>query len=488
MALSIPAPKYVIWNFDDQAATFATTTNVATPAELNAAIAAALALDNPGVPHYADIIWTAGDRTTDLTLNFTASVPSQTGVFIRIRPSVQYTKLQAQFVFQNGVSNVKFVDWQIEPLSADLGSGRKQCFRFEVNGNGRSIAAERCRLGGLWRGNPSTQLPEVCGGYAMANWSITLEYNEIRDVFQVFEGYAGYRQARHNLVTGLIDDFTYMACRNAAPHLGWTYLVGNVVGWNKDDPATGMGASAYHCDFLQTGVNTDTILDAYDCQIYGNILVGDTYQTSPVQAGIIQTSNGSPNRLETDWRDNVLLSTAGRGVWTIDRRFRFQRNLLGWPPIAGPVPTSVAPWNGGPYRPILNGNGNISGGASSTPIIDTFIAAAASQGWSDIPQPDILADSRAALGTANAYDTRFPAMAGQVSFNGASLMIPQYAGAMNLTAIRNWISQLYEPFTTGNGLGWAANGFNDPASWFAASPGSGRPNFTNSPRLRVTVT
>lgn len=486
MVLSIPAPNYPIWDFDDQNATYAATTNVSTPTELNTAIAAALANDNPGSPYYADIVWTAGDRTSDITLNFTASLPSSDGVFIRIRPSTQYTKMQGQWIFQNGVSNVKFTDWQIEPESTDLGSGRKQCFRFITNGGGRRMAVGRCRMGGFWRGTGSLQFCEGFGGYAMAGWNIAVSYSEGRNMFQFHEGYAGHFSAQFNLVTGLIDDFTYLAVRNASPHIASAYLVGNVVGWNRDDPATGMGTSAYHCDFLQTGVNTDTASDEYDCQVYGNVLIGDAYQTSPVQAGIIQTSNGTPNRLQTDWRDNVLLGCAGRGVWTIDRRFRFQRNIMGWPPIAGPVPTSVAPWNGGPYQAYLNGNGNVAGGASSTPIIDTFIAARASAGWSDIPDPDILADNKAALGTATAYDTVFPAMSGQVSFNSGSLMIPQYAGAMTLADVRNWISGLYEPYTTGNGLGWAANGFNDPASWFA-SGGSGRPQFGNSPQLRITV-
>ena len=486
MVLSIPTPNYPIWDFDDQNATYAATTNVSTPTELNTAIAAALANDNPGAPYYADIVWTAGDRTSDITLNFTASLPSSDGVFIRIRPSTQFTKMQGQWIFQNGVSNVKFTDWQVEPESTDLGSGRKQCFRFITNGGGRRMAVGRCRMGGFWRGTGSLQFCEGFGGYAMAGWNIAVSYSEGRNMFQFHEGYAGHFSAQFNLVTGLIDDFTYLAVRNASPHIASAYLVGNVVGWNRDDPATGMGTSAYHCDFLQTGVNTDTSSDEYDAQVYGNILVGDAYQTSPVQAGIIQTSNGTPNRLQTDWRDNVLLGCAGRGVWTIDRRFRFQRNIMGWPPIAGPVPTSVAPWNGGPYQAYLNGNGNVAGGASSTPIIDTFIAARSSAGWSDIPDPDILADNKAALGTATAYDTVFPAMAGQVSFNSGSLMIPQYAGAMTLADVRNWISGLYEPYTTGNGLGWSANGFNDPASWFA-SGGSGRPQFGNSPQLRITV-
>lgn len=482
MALTLPTPKFDLWNFADNAVAYDTTTNVQSLAELNAAIAAAMADGAPGSPKFHDIVWTAGPIPGNLQLTTAAALPAKDAVFIRIRPGVPYGAIDGEFQISSGVSNIMLVNWTMQPTSTDLSSGLKNCIRFQSAG-AKFMGMKRNRLGHHWASRAVTNgFPQVIGGgNSMAPWEILFHDNEIRRVYQVFDGFAGYRDSRRNLLTDYVDDFYAMGVRGHASHISWTYSALNVMMDAWDDPATGQ---TYHPDYAQTGTPSDVAGDEFDLQTYGNIVIGDTYQTSPVQAVNLSKDAGASTRIEADIRDEIYLVNATRGVWPVDKRFRMERVLMAWPALEGPVPTAIATWTGGPYRQYLRASGNMAGGAGATPIYGPYIAGQAQDdnaGWGGLPAPVFVASPTAALGGATAYDQRFPNMAG-LSFNGASLMIPRYLGNRTLQDVRDWVDFTYMPAG-----GWAANGFNAPADWDDAGGGWVAPRFGSSVLMRVTV-
>jgi len=249
--------------------------------------------------------------------------------------------------------------------------------------------------------------------------------------------------------------------RNQSPFRNSIYSLGNCQLHQAD-------FGSVHCDRIQLGGSggADGANDEYYLQSYGDIFLGDTHSQWPSMSTITQNEGPTSfKRMQMDFRDCVLLGTGTRGIWAPDRRLTVDRVMMGWPPLDGPVPTSGTGWNGGPYVQTLKGSGSL--GSVSDTNIGLYWAGrdAFSDGfpadWIPYVSPAVVIDHRDALGGPDSYDTHFPNMDGQLSFNGSTLIIPQYTGAYVAADIRAWLSNLYQPAG-----GWEAAGFRDPAGWF----------------------
>lgn len=464
--LTLPDPETTVWNFDETAiTTWDSDVSADSVGALNGAIQAAMGQGSTGHPQFHRIMWTGGNLSGNLPLQVSAGLPDKYGPHILIDGAggAGPTVISGELQIGDGLSNVKFTGFRIQPASSNFSSGLRRCIAPQGVGNGRRLAFSRCQMGAYWRSGGPDTYPEVWGTGAARGWEISVEQCEIRSVYQVMDCRSGYHDLRHNLVTGLIDDFVAMSTRNQAPYLCHAYLVGNVI-LDFTDRASDVG---HHCDFVQTGVPADGSNDEYNIQAYGNIYIGDTYRQYPTMAGIIQRE-GQSRRHELQWHDNIFLNTGTRGWWLPDRRVDMDRNFMGWPPLGGAVPTTGTGWHGGPYRQHIRSSGNL--GPAGAHSFGHYVAAQNPDdrgNWGNIPNPAFILNHTAGLGGPTSYDTVCPNMTG-LRYEGATLIIDNGFAAVprNAQAIRDWVSNTYEPATPAQGQGWSENGFNDPAGWF----------------------
>jgi hypothetical protein len=461
--LAVPAAWFTEWDWDETAvASWDTDITVGTQAGLVSAIETAMGQGTTAAPRYHRIRWTGGHIAGNLDLTgVTAPLPDFFGPHILVQ-STDWTRISGSVVTGASLSNVLFEGFEFR-TSGGFGTG----WFAPSPGNGRRLAMAGCRGGGHpdYANLAHTQFPEVWTGSNGRGWHLTIRDCTIRGMSQIVDGYAGlFLSLKRNFITGLRDDVVAQSVRGVAPFTNHLYAVGNVVCDYNDDPAD----NPFHCDFVQQGVPQDGANDEYFAQAYGNIVIGDTWRQYPVMAAIIQ-QEGASRRHQLDWRDNVILGTGTRGHWQPDRRIRIERNMYLWPPLGGAVPTTGTGWNGGPYRQAFRSTGTL--GTDADIAIGLYWAAEGANnaaGWASLPGPAQIVSHTAGLGGATSYDTRFPNMTG-LAYQGATLVIDNgYASvARNAQAMRDWISHTYRPHTAAQGIGWAENGFNDPAGWFA---------------------
>lgn len=455
-----PAPNYDVWDFDESAvAAWNSDVTAGTAAGLASAIQTAMAdAGTPGAPKYHRIEWTGGPVGGNMNLGFSQPQPVKHSVYILVEPSTYYTAFAGELKLGAGISDVKFKGFQFEPTSTNFTNGLARCVRLNSAGGGRRVSFRDCRFGKHWSGGAVGTYPEAFGGSTNKGWELCVKDCDGRGLFQFIDSFSGYMHVENCFVTGLVDDFIAMTVRDNQPHKCYLYSARNIVMDFADDPKY----SGFHCDFVQTGTPADTNADTYEIQCYGCILIGDTWRAYPVQAGLLQRGGGGAAAFPSDWQDNILLSTGPRGIWTPDNNLTMRRVLLGWPPLGGAVPTSSTGWAGGPYRQWVSSTpGGMTGGTPDFQVVWAGKSSDTAGGgpWTP-PNPDVIADPRANLGSANAYDQRFPNMTG-LWWDGATLRIPQYLGARDRNSVRSWISIIYMP-RNGALTGWTENGFNDP--------------------------
>lgn len=468
-SLTVAPPARAVWDFDDLSVTgWDTDVTAATASELSAAIDRALRQGTAGRPLYHRIVWKGGDVAGHLALSVKAPMPDKHGPHILVQGAGP-TVIGGELRIGRNVTNVKFRGFRFQPKSTNFSKGKAQCVRLGQSGAGRRLAFGGCQFGAYWRKGPVRSYPEGVGGSFVSGWELALKDNECRGLFQLLDARAGWYHLEQNLVTGLVDDFAALTVRGvrdpAGQRLCYAYIVGNVVLDMADDPAF----SGFHPDFVQCGTPSDAAGAAYHVQRYGNVYIGDTHRQYPTMNSIIAQNRGGATRFEIDTRDNVILCTGSRGMWLPDRRVTLQRDVMAWPPLDGPVPNAGKGWKGAPHRQHLRAAGGPFG-RNSQINVGVYIAADRFQdksGWGARGlDPVLIADPKAPLGGPTSYDTAFPNLTGLRYANG-QVRIPPYKGPRTKAAVRAYVSRAYTPRTRGRGAGWEANGFNDPAHWFA---------------------
>ncbi|MGV6849201.1 MAG: hypothetical protein ACWA5A_12570 [Marinibacterium sp.] len=468
--LRLPAPVHDVWDFDDRAVpAWDSDVSAASESALNAAIAAALAQGGGRGRGYHRITWTGGDIAGNLTLKVRAALPDRNGPQILIQ-GADPTVIDGELRIGPGVSNVKFRGFRLQPRSTNFSKGKGICIRPLAPGGGRRLAFEGCQFGAFWRRGAVHTYPEAFGGGGTtAGWEVTLKNNEGRGLFQFITVFAGWFHLEQNLVTGLVDDFAALTVRGRKNPAGlrvcYAYIAGNVILDMADQPKY----SGLHPDFFQCGTPTDAAGDQYHVQRYGNVYIGDTYRQYPTQNSIVQRDKGGATRFEIDTRDNVILNTGTRGMWLPDRRISLHRDMMAWPPLAGLVPTRGPGWKGAPRRQNLRSFRGAFGRNSDIDV-GTYIAAdrfrdTAKWGVTGL-DPVLIADPTAPPGRSTAFDQVFPNMTG-LGFVSGQVRIPLYTGPRTKEAVRAFVSRTYMPRSPRRGAGWGANGFYDPAGWFA---------------------
>lgn len=467
----LPPPTFDTWYFNDVAVgAWNTSTNCATWAEVVTAIQTAMADPGTvGVPKYHDIIYTGAALSGNQTISFTQALPTEDSVFIRVRPSTPYQTITGKVTVSSGASDVLWTGWQFQPDNTTHNGGAlTQCFRLGVSG--RRFAFRDCRFGLHWRGiSTPGDYPEAIGGSVANNKIRLVDCVGIR-LHQVIDGRAGYYHMENCLWLQLLDDNLAMTVRGASPNVCGGYVARCIIGDPVDDPAY----SGLHCDFgLQTGETSDLSTDTYYPEMHQTIVLAGTYRQYPTHGFFAQKGGPATNFL-TSVSDCVFAVTGWRAIELPDKRTVVKRIMGVWPPTAGPIPNTGTGWTGGPPKPEFWLNANTAPGSGATPIIEDLIVSKLDDraGWGITPGGKTLYVSpTTAHGSTPSYGTVFLSMAGMSYSGGQTRIDPVTSGyraaidSFNMTTIRQWVSDSYEPTSVAHGTGWTQNGLTDPVTW-----------------------
>lgn len=487
--LTLPTPLYQSWDFDHQSVTWDTDVAAASMATVVSAINTALAdYGTDPAPKYHRVRYTGGTLTGNQSLSIQGAAAGITdqNVYVCVAGANgvdgSYTVVDGEMQLTNAPRNVKFVGWQVQPVnsvngSTSIGGGNFRADCFKVQGSTPRVSVGRCRMGLRWKGTYSPAEYPRGVRTDSANAKITMRDNEFMDVFEQASFYTGYHHSIDNLVFGLNDDGIFLTTRNSGNKFAYLYKARDVIADYADDPAF----SGNHPDATQTGTSADASTDAYYVEEHQVVVLGNTRQQYPVHGAFIQPGGGSSaGTFQVKLTDCFYLVSGYRGVGLSDRRSELRRVFCAMPPTGGVPVQTGAGWGSGNIRqPGIWAEA--ARGAGNTPTFDTVLAHKFQNGsgWTQTEAEvvDYKVNIQAFSG-AQSYDVAFPNLdaAGLLSVQsgpwGNQWVVANPSGAqmpMTRQGIRAFVSTYYEPYVAANGLGWEANGFNDPIN--IASPG-----------------
>ena len=479
--LPLPTPLYSSWDFDHLAvSSWDSDVTASTWASMMTAVNAALADQGTDTaPKYHRVTYTGSTLTGKQNFGATTTGVTDGNVFVLVSggdyASGDYTRIDGQIEFTTSPKGVKLVGWEVCPLWGPDGTTnlRPAAFYLNTKSNAR-LSIYGNRIGAYWRDPSASPGTHPWGlNSSGANCKITFRNNDMRDIFETFSVRSGYYHYMDNFTMGLDDDGIFATVRGGGNGLSYIYSARNVICDYTDSPAY----SSNHPDGLQTGASADLSTDRYYVECHQDIQIGDTYQQYPVHGLFAQLGGGSPaQEVQAHCSDVWYLVSGFRGIGLSDRRSTVRRAFIAYAPTGSvAVPATGNGWGGGKLvQPGVWTESKL--GASFTPVFDTVLASEFHNGntWaeSEAEVVDYKVDVGALSGPTS-YDVRFPNLdaAGMLSVQSGIWGNQWVISVPNSTqmprtrqGVRSYISQYWTPYDAANGLGWAANGFNDPVN------------------------